>query len=119
MPPGWINERVNTSDWEVRGNADAIGVGEIFGGSTWSEVAMLLTWAEWPGIYWRRDTGFLLVSDHLEVAIEGDGLKIVNPTKFDTHTKIWAETGARSAVPLDWPRIEVKAGETLLWKGER
>jgi len=35
MDPGWINERVNMSDWEVRGDSDnEIAVSEILGGST-------------------------------------------------------------------------------------
>ncbi|MGC9341213.1 MAG: hypothetical protein ACP5E3_00785, partial [Bacteroidales bacterium] len=36
MPPGWINERVNMSDWEERGRPGDIKRGEIFGGSCWS-----------------------------------------------------------------------------------
>lgn len=39
MPSGWINERVNTSDWDHN-------VGGIFYGSTWSEVALMLMWVE-------------------------------------------------------------------------
>lgn len=35
LPPGWINERVNTSDWDDN-------VGGVFYGSTWSEVALML-----------------------------------------------------------------------------
>jgi hypothetical protein len=35
LPPGWINERVNTSDWDDN-------VGGVFHGSTWSEVALML-----------------------------------------------------------------------------
>ncbi len=36
MPPGMMNERVNTSDWEGREN-----IGEVFYGSCWCEVAAL------------------------------------------------------------------------------
>ncbi|MEX0331418.1 MAG: hypothetical protein AB3N64_08355 [Puniceicoccaceae bacterium] len=35
LPPGWINERVNTSDWDNN-------LGGVFYGSTWSEVALML-----------------------------------------------------------------------------
>lgn len=35
MPPGWICERVNTSDWDHN-------VGGIFYGSTWCEVSLML-----------------------------------------------------------------------------
>ena len=40
MPSGYVNERVNMSDWE-KGR-----VGEIFYGSTWAETAVMLTIAE-------------------------------------------------------------------------
>jgi hypothetical protein len=35
LPSGWINERVNTSDWDDN-------IGGVFYGSTWSEVALML-----------------------------------------------------------------------------
>jgi hypothetical protein len=40
MPQGYMNERVNTSDWEDG------RVGEIFYGSTWAETVCMLTIAE-------------------------------------------------------------------------
>ncbi len=124
MPPGWINERVNTSDWEVRGNPDGdIGVGEIFGGSTWSEVAMLLTWAEVPGIYAQSDTGYLCVFDHVEASWHRENgeksLQIHNPTPFDATVKILLETSQEAKKPLgplagmNFSRVEVGAGQTV------
>lgn len=119
MAPGWVNERVNTSDWEVRGDPNQIGVGEIFGGSTWSEVALMLTWAEVPGIYWQTDTGILAVFDNLEARIVDGELEIFNPTKFDTTTKIWAETreqsGQTAGVLPPIEAIQIKAGERKRW----
>ncbi len=46
LPPGWICERVNTSDWE-----GATRVGEVFFGSCWCETSLLLTFSEliWDG----------------------------------------------------------------------
>ncbi|MCL2751434.1 MAG: hypothetical protein FWE62_01615 [Firmicutes bacterium] len=41
MPPGFINERVNMSDWE-----GADGIGEVFYGACWPEVSLMLTIAE-------------------------------------------------------------------------
>lgn len=41
MPAGYVNERVNMSDWETEGR-----VGEVFYGSTWAETSALLTWVE-------------------------------------------------------------------------
>jgi hypothetical protein len=128
MDPGWINERVNTSDWEVRGDPDnEIGVGEIFGGSTWAEVAMLLTWAELPGIYAQTDTGFLCALDHVEArVVSGDGrrltLEIGNPTKFHASVKVLTESSADLARPLgpialhDCPRVEVAPGATVTYE---
>ncbi len=70
MRPGWVNERVNLSDWEVRGEPwEEIGVGEIFGGSCWSEPAVLNTIAEVPGIHLATDTLELAVFDHVHVQI--------------------------------------------------
>lgn len=94
MPAGWINERVNMSDWEVRNDPDEeIGVGEIFGGSTWSEGAMLLTHAELPGVYAQPDTRFLCVLDHVTGEWLGpDKLRISNPTQFGATVKVLVET---------------------------
>jgi hypothetical protein len=41
LPPGFINERVNMSDWE-----GTEGIGEVFYGSCFPEAALLLTIAE-------------------------------------------------------------------------
>jgi len=126
MDPGWVNERVNMSDWEVRGDPDhEIGVGEIFGGSTWSEVALMLTFAELPGIYVQPDTGLLAVFDHVDVRLERgvDGavaLSITNPTKFPAGVKLFAESSQDVRQPLgqlamhDCPRIAVAPGATVL-----
>ncbi len=42
LPPGWINERVNTSDWDDN-------LGGVFHGPCWSEASLLLSWAELRG----------------------------------------------------------------------
>lgn len=127
LPPGWVNERVNTSDWEVRDDPDEIAVGEIFGGSTWAEVALMLTYAELPGIYVQTDTGLVSVFDHVEATLTTDAagrraLRITNLTKFHASVKIFAETSgeARSkilgAVSLESPpRAEVAPGTTVLY----
>jgi hypothetical protein len=98
MDPGWINERVNMGDWEVRGEPDEeIGVGEIFGGSCWCEAAMMLSYADLPGLYVQVDTGVVCPIDHVEVNVIGrDGggmvLELRNPTPFDAAIKVFAET---------------------------
>jgi len=125
LPAGWINERVNMSDWEVRGDPDnEIGVGEIFGGSTWSEGSMLLTWAELPGIYAQPDTRLLSVLDHVNAEWSGPGeITISNPTKFDATVKVLVETSESAAQKrLDdvmrtvVRRVDVPAGGVVRWR---
>lgn len=100
MNPGWVNERVNLSDWEVRGEPwEEICVGEIFGGSTWSEPAILNTVAEVPGIYLDMETPSVTVFDHVHVQIfhmdpQGITLRVTNTTPFDAASVLLAETAA-------------------------
>lgn len=97
MRPGWVNERVNLSDWEVRGQPwEEIGVGEIFGGSTWSEPAVLNTVAEVPGIHLNTDTLELAVFDHVHVQVlHADDrtitLRVTNSTPFAAAPVLLAE----------------------------
>lgn len=100
MPPGWVNERVNLSDWEVRGMPhEEIGVGEIFGGSCWSEPAVLNTVAEVPGIVLDTGSLDLTVIDHVHVQIahaspERIVLRLANPTRFPAAPVLLAEDAA-------------------------
>ncbi|MFA5205891.1 MAG: hypothetical protein WC708_15955 [Lentisphaeria bacterium] len=119
LPPGFMCERVNFSDWEGRNN---IG-GSLFG-SCWCEVSLLLTAVEIPGLYLQPDTGFLAVFDHVDAAVTardaaGATLRVTNPTAFDAAVKVLVETAAEAAArPLGpnalftCPVLEVKAGET-------
>lgn len=97
MRPGWVNERVNLSDWEVRGQPwEEIGVGEIFGGSTWSEPAILNTVAEVPGIYLDTDSMELTVFDPVHAQVfHADAhaitLRITNSTPFAAAPVLLAE----------------------------
>ncbi len=97
MPSGWVNERVNLSDWEVRGQPwEEIGVGEIFGGSCWAEPAILNTIAEVPGIHLATDTLELTVIDHVHVQIAHVSpdrivLRLSNATRFAAAPVLLAE----------------------------
>ncbi|MBZ9686005.1 hypothetical protein G9F72_006610 [Clostridium estertheticum] len=91
IPSGWMNERVNISDWEGRGN-----IGGIPGGSCWCEVSNMLTYVEVPGVYIQKDTGYVCVIDHIEAeVIENNEQKLVvelkNTTKFSAEVKLLAE----------------------------
>ena len=88
MEPGWIDERVEMSDWLEP-------VGEVGNGSTWAEVSALLTFLEVPGIYFQTDTGLLRVLDHVTVTVgetQADySLELRNDTDFPAAVKLFYE----------------------------
>jgi hypothetical protein len=91
LEEGWINERVNMSDWEGEEN-----IGSVFCGSCWSEVSDMLTYGEMPGVYVQPDTGFFYVLDHLDstlVSMDDKQLtiKFTNPTGFDACYRLLSE----------------------------
>lgn len=108
MPEGWINERINLSDWEARQN-----VGNGFCGSCWPEVSLLIAASEVPGIYWKPSSGILRCLDHLDVCEVPEGLQIVNPTQFDTDVRIAQETTQGLATRI----VHVPAGNTIVING--
>jgi hypothetical protein len=114
---GWINERVNTSDWNEP-------LGEIFNASCWPEVSTMLTIAEVPGLYVQTDTGLICCIDNLNAAVVGheDGtvtVRLSNPTNFDADVKVLAETQEDAAHPLGqcWldgaNTLHVQAGQSI------
>lgn len=124
MPSGWINERVNLSDWEERGFAGDIKRGEIFGGSTWAEVACMLSYAELPGVYVLKDKGLAVSLDNIDVKVTeqaGNKLKLElsNPTDFDAEVKLFVETSGQQSQILsqnymmDFKETEVKANSKV------
>jgi hypothetical protein len=125
MPPGWINERVNMSDWEERGTPGDIKRGEIFGGSTWSEVACMLTYAELPGIYISKDKGQVTVLDNFEAEVinktsHSMEIKIYNPSDFDAKVKVMSESSdaKKKVLPLNYfstfEIMDIKAKESKI-----
>lgn len=118
MRPGYICERVNTSDWEGLQNVG----GSLFG-SCWPEVSLMLTTVEIPGLYVQPDVGFHCVFDHLETgAVKRQGntaaLSVRNPTAFDAQVRVFSEHSSRAREPLGqaaalaWPVIDIPAGAT-------
>jgi hypothetical protein len=98
IPAGWMNERVELSDW-------AEPTGEISPESSWCEVSCMLTYLEIPGIYYQPDTGVLCVFDNIDVKLfhQGSGvdtLEIFNPAAFDAEVKILTETSIQAKKPL-------------------
>jgi hypothetical protein len=114
MPAGWMNERVELSDWQEP-------IGEIFYESTWPEVSNMLTYVEVPGLYVQPDTGFFCAIDHIDVSVsEQTGkeltLTLANPTQFDASVKVMCENSNEAKKILganyfvDCPRISLRAG---------
>ncbi len=86
MAPGWVNERISTTDWFE-------GIGEIFPGSTWAETALMLTAVEIPGIYVDLPKQLAISFDNVEVNFvrkKGKGaiIQIKNPTAYDANISI-------------------------------
>ncbi len=104
MPPGWMNERVEINDWlEPKG--------EIFYGSCWCEVSLMLTYVEIPGLYIQLDTGLVCTFDHLDASVEEHSKKLLrvrvtNSTKFPATVKLLVEDSRDMRKPL---------GENALW----
>lgn len=93
MPPGWMNERVEMSDWLEP-------VGEIFFASCWCEVSSMLTYVEVPGLYVQPDTGFVCAIDHIDAKIiensnESLVINVANPTKFMAAVKVLSENSSK------------------------
>jgi len=116
MPSGWINERVNLSDWDNN-------IGGIFRGSCWCEVSCMLTYAEIPGLYVQTDTGLIVAFDHIDVTIEShdaDGMtiNITNPTAYYAQVRIFSEKASEVSQPIGqnalWGRqtLSLQSGET-------
>ena len=110
MASGWVNERVNTSDWLEP-------VGDIFNGPCWSSVSVLMTAADLPSIYVDRTRGTLTVLDHISATLGSEGrLEVHNPTAFAAEISVMAEDDAERRRPLtvrmilDLPRVVVPAG---------
>lgn len=108
---GWINERVNLSDWEGREN-----IGNVFHGNTWAQVSAMLTVAQIPGIYINPVKKELVVFDHVAAKLNGNTLTINNPTKFDANVRVFVDNHSAQIYPQGFistcPVRFIKAGET-------
>lgn len=123
MIPGTMNERVKMGDWE----AIWFPVGEIFDGSNWSEVALMLTTIEIPGLYIQPVKGLVYSIDHIEAKLvkKENGIltvEIHNPTCYKASVKTLVETSIQAKKPLGFnslynkPVIELKPDETKILK---
>lgn len=113
LPAGWINERVNTSDWDNN-------VGGVFYGPTWCEVSLLLTAAELPGVYARPSDGLLVVFDHVRATWADDSRSAVlieNPTAHPANVRIFLdrENSPSTSLPAAFPSFSIPAGQSAAW----
>lgn len=114
LPPGWMSERVNMSDWEGKKT-----IGGVFKGSCWCEISTLMTFVDIPGVWFNSDTGEIFVFDHVstEVTEYEDKwiLDIRNDTKFDAAVKLYVENEAQKdsfwgeAALVNCPIVQVQA----------
>lgn len=96
LPKGYINERVQTSDWEGKWT-----IGEFLYGSNWPEVSMLLTYVEVPGIYVDIPRNEMMVFDHVKAdleAVSGEKLKMLisNPTNYEARVMVLLDDSSKS-----------------------
>lgn len=114
---GWMNERVEINDWNEP-------KGEIFYGSCWCEVSLMLTYIEIPGLYIQPDTGLVCAFDHVDASVEEQSKKflrvrVTNPTKFPATVKLLVEDSRELGNPLGqnalWNcrKVEVPAASTV------
>lgn len=110
--PGWINERVNMSDWEGKDQ-----IGGLFHGNTWAQVSAMLTVAEIPGIYINPAKAEIVVFDHVEATMNGNTVTISNPTRFDANIRVFVEKDTSRVYGQGFvstcQQVLVKAGDTV------
>lgn len=118
LPSGYINERVQTSDWEGKET-----VGEFLYGSNWPEVSMLLTYVEVPGIYVDLDKKKVVCFDHVKAEIMGeeDGkirFQVTNPTDYDAKVSVMTDRSEQGeklgeGYFAGMKQVDVPAGQTV------
>ncbi|MEI8115386.1 MAG: hypothetical protein WCI54_17265 [Bacteroidia bacterium] len=113
MNPGWISERVSTTDWLE-------GIGELFSGTTWAETSLMLTYTEIPGIYVDPKNRVCLAFDQVDARIvKSSGKKmeieVSNPTKYPTKVKMFVDETEKK--PLSQTYLQ-KAQIIILMPGE-
>jgi len=92
LPEGYVNERVQTSDWEGKNT-----MGGFLYGSNWPEVCVLLTYVEVPGIYADLRTGKAWAMDSMRCGVtawtpgETMELWLENPTAYGAAVTIFAD----------------------------
>jgi hypothetical protein len=106
--PGWVNERVEMGDFLEP-------IGEIYDGSGWAEIALMLSWIEVPGLYVQPDIGLVCAMDNVDAIVKENTqdrliVSLTNPTRFDASINLLAENSTETSHVL---------GQNYLWKCRR
>lgn len=120
LPPGWMCERVNLSDWEGKDK-----IGGVFSGTCWCEISLMLTYVELPGLYVRTDLGSVTVFDGIDAntvsASEGTlTVKVCNSSAFRADVTIGADDEQSLRRPIgplgcgEGPVMSLEPGESRL-----
>lgn len=97
MEPGMITEDTNFGD-------SLAEAGEIYEGSMWSELALMFSYLDIPGVYVEPRKRRVTVIDHVsaEYKPEANKLSLRNPTDYDCRLRIRVRGIAKdSLVPLE------------------
>ena len=112
LPPGDICEKVFFQDY---GNS----VGEIpCGSGGWTEIAVLLCITENPGIYCCPEQKMLMVFDHVDASLSGNGLTLTNVFDYPVSIRIFFDSKEKSRLKPDFlpfpecETVHLKAHET-------
>ena len=113
-----MSERINMNDWLE-------GIGETNCESNWSEVALMLTYTELPGIYIDLGQERVFSLDHITAKVVKNSkktmvLELQNPTPYDAHVKVIAEKiqqtdSTAGGMTGKNERVLVKAGEHITY----
>jgi len=117
---GWVSERCDMNDWLE-------GIGETYAYSCWAETSLLLTTVELPGVYVDLDSKQVFAIDHIKASLTKNSngkllLNLYNSTIYDARVKVFAESAEKAQKPLglnaflNWPKVEVPAGKTVVIK---
>ena len=110
-------ERIQPSDAEGKGSIGNF----IHTRNSWTETDGILMAMEIPGIYLQTDTDQLYVFDHITVTrVSRTMLSLTNKTSYNAEVAVMAETSRMATRPMGyttftkWPKVKVKAGETVV-----
>lgn len=104
LPPGFVNERVNLSDWE----SPTMGPGEVYCGATWAGTSVLLSALEMPGVYVQPRTGIVAAADAVEAELEGAELLVRNLTDSPADVRVLVDHQPSEPLgELSWRRHRI------------